>query len=96
MDISGYPQKNRMRTGSELRFFSRDESYEFIYIRSGQEALANRVLEDITPEANRLVILESLQQSGSIYMEGVVAFCIVDSNGAVSYYKKQGRNDENR
>lgn len=73
----------------KLHFFSQDEAYEIIYIEFGQEALINHIFESLPPDANRLVILTSIQQSNLIHIDGVIAYCIVDSNGKVSYYQKQ-------
>lgn len=73
----------------KLHFFSKDEAYEIIYIGIGQESLMNHIFESIPQDANRLVILESAQQSSLIQIKGVVAYCIVDSNGTVSYYQKR-------
>lgn len=73
----------------KLHFFSQDESYEIIYVESGQEPLMNHVFASIPADANRLIILESIQQSSLIKIDGVIAYCIVDSNGVVSYYQKR-------
>lgn len=73
----------------KLHFFSQDEVYDIIYVELEQEALMNHIFESIPSDANRLIILESIEQSNRIEIEGVIAYCIVDSNGTVSYYKKQ-------
>ncbi len=73
----------------KLHFFSHDEVYEVIYIESGQETLMNHVFDSIPPDASRLIILESIQQSSLIKIDGVTAYCMVSSDGAVSYYQKR-------
>ncbi|MDO4274170.1 MAG: DUF5697 family protein [Eubacteriales bacterium] len=74
----------------KLHFFSNDESYEVIYAGLNQEPLLNHVMESIPcQDASRLVILESESQASKLSIDGVVAFCIVDRNGAVSYYQKK-------
>ncbi|MDO4274329.1 MAG: DUF5697 family protein [Eubacteriales bacterium] len=74
----------------KLHFFSNDESYEVIYASLNQEPLLNHVLENIPcQDASRLVILESESQAAKLAIDGVVAFCIVDKDGAVSYYRKK-------
>jgi len=73
----------------KLYFFSQDEVYEAIYIESGQEALMNHVFDSIPLDASRLIILESRQQSSLIKIDGVTAYCMVSSDGAVSYYQKR-------
>lgn len=73
----------------KLHFFSQDEAYEIIYVAQEQETLMNHIFESIPPDANRLILLDSIQQSGLIKIDGVVAYCIVDENGTVSYYQKK-------
>lgn len=75
----------------KLNFFSQDEAYEVIYIESGQEILMNHIFESLPPDASRLIILSSIQQSNLIHIDGVIAYCIVDSDGKVSYYQKQNQ-----
>ena len=75
----------------KLHFFSQDEAYEIIYVEAGQETLMNHIFESLPPDANRLIILSSIQQSNQIHIDGVIAYCIVDSDGKVSYYKKQNQ-----
>ena len=75
----------------KLNFFSQDEAYEVIYIESGQETLMNHIFESLPPDASRLIILSSIQQSNLIHIAGVIAYCIVDSDGKVSYYQKQNQ-----
>lgn len=74
----------------KLHFFAQDESYEVIYVGLNEEDLLNHVMESIpATDANRLIILESEAQASKVRIEEVVAFCIVDSGGAVSYYQKK-------
>lgn len=72
----------------KLHFFSHDEAYEIIYIEQEKETVMNHIFERLPPKAIRLVILESLKQSSLITIEGVLAYCIVDASGTVSYYHK--------
>lgn len=74
----------------KLHFFSRDEQYEIIYVALGQEALINHVMESIpAKDSKRLIVLESESQAAKISIEGVAAYCLVDSCGAVSYYQRK-------
>lgn len=74
----------------KLHFFSKDEAYEVIYAGLEQKALLNHVMESIpVKDAQRLVILESESQSSKLCIDGVIAYCIVDASGAVSYYRKK-------
>lgn len=73
----------------KLHFFSQDEAYEIIYVGIGQEALVNHVMQNFPPkDALRLVILDSKEQASKVSIQGVIAFCIVEPSGTVSYYKK--------
>lgn len=74
----------------KLHFFSQDEAYEVIYVGLEQEVLINHVMESLpAKDSNRLVILESEQQANKISIDGITAFCIVNPEGSVSYYRKQ-------
>lgn len=74
----------------KLCFFSNDEVYEIVYAASGQEVLLNHVMETIPSNgANRLIILESESQANLLSIERVIAFCLVDADGTVSYYRKK-------
>lgn len=74
----------------KLYFFANDEAYEIIYVPLEQEILINHVCSSLPePDNKRLVILESEHQAAKISIEGVVAFCIVASDGLVSYYQKK-------
>ena len=37
----------------------------------------------------RLVVLENIQQAAKLSIEGVLAFCVVDDSGSVSYYGRR-------
>ena len=37
----------------------------------------------------RLVMLENIQQAAELSIEGVLAFCVVDDSGSVSYYGRR-------
>ena len=37
----------------------------------------------------RLVMLENIQQAAKLSIEGVLAFCVVDDSGSVSYYGRR-------
>ncbi len=74
----------------KLHFFSRDEAYEVIYVNPGQEVLINHVVASLPAEdTNRLVILESEQQTAQVNIDGITAFCLVSPEGTVNYYTKQ-------
>ncbi|MDD3279568.1 MAG: DUF5697 family protein [Lachnospiraceae bacterium] len=73
----------------KLHFFSQEEAYEIIYVGLEQEALVNHIMQSLPPQdALRIVILENKAQAAKVSINGVIAFCIVDLSGTVSYYKK--------
>lgn len=72
----------------KIHFFSHDEAYEIIYIPLGQEIMMNQILMQTRTDANRLVIVESKEQAARMQFSNILAFCLVDSDGEVSYYRK--------
>ena len=74
----------------KLHFFAKDDAYEIIYIALGQETLVNHILErSYESDASRLIVLESKSQSKKLCINNVAAYCIVNSDGSVSYYSKK-------
>lgn len=74
----------------KLHFFANDESYEIIYVSSGQEALINHVFSTLpSTEALRIVIIDSKEQAEKISIDNVIAYCTVTPAGTVSYYQKK-------
>ena len=72
----------------KIHFFSKDEAYEIIHIPSGQEIMMNHILTQTKTDANRLVIVESKEQVASMHFDNILAFCLVEDTGKVSYYRK--------
>ena len=74
----------------KLHFFSKNETYEVIYVGLEQEILIGHVLNGLpADDTNRLVILESEQQASRLSLDGVTAYCLVNPDGTVNYYQKQ-------
>lgn len=74
----------------KVHFFSQDEAYEIICVPLGQEALLNHVFAQLKEnDVNRLVIISSVEQAKHIQIPNVVAFCLVNADGHVSYYGKR-------
>lgn len=71
-----------------ITFFSGDEEYEIIYVQPGQEVLLNHVLSKANTSVNRLVIVTSQEQAKQLQIPNVIAFCIVEKDGKVNYYRK--------
>ena len=49
----------------------------------------NHVLAQPSQDVSRLVIISSWEQAKKLRIPSVVAFCIVDNSGTVSYYRKE-------
>lgn len=76
----------------KIHFFSNDEAYEIISVPPEQEFLLNHILAQTKhTDVNRLVIVSSKEQAMQIHIQNVVAFCMVDLDGHVSYYQKKER-----
>lgn len=60
-----------------------------------QEVLISHVVASLSAkDTNRLVILESEQSAAQVNIEGITAFCLVNSEGNVNYYTKQKNEDD--
>lgn len=74
----------------KLHFFSEDEEYEILYVPPEQEILVDHVMKSLPrQEVLRLVVLEDIAQAAKLSIEGVLAFCVVDGDGVVSYYGRR-------
>lgn len=74
----------------KLHFFSDDEEYEIIYVPLEREILVNQVMKSLPRNhVMRLVVLEDTRQAAKLSMDGVLAFCVVDASGSVSYYGRR-------
>ena len=74
----------------KLHFFSEDEEYEILYVPPEQEILVDHVMKSLPrQEVLRLVVLEDIAQAAKLSIEGVLAFCVVDEDGVVSYYGRR-------
>ena len=70
----------------KLHFFSENEEYEILYVPLEQEVLVDHVMKSIPcHDVMRLVVLEDIRQASKLSIEGVLAFCVVDNSGYVSY-----------
>ena len=71
----------------KLHFFTATDYFEIIYIGEGQEALFNHVMEHLpSGNAKRIILLDSAEQAGTLNIDGTIAYCLVSSEGVVSYY----------
>lgn len=74
----------------KLHFFSENEEYEILYVPLEKETLVNHVMDSLPfHHTQRLVVLEDIQQAAKLSIKGVLAFCVVDNSGTVSYYGRR-------
>ncbi|MDD2980517.1 MAG: DUF5697 family protein [Hespellia sp.] len=74
----------------KITFFSADEEFEIIYAEPGKEILLNHILaKPVKGSISRLVIISTWDQAQELKIPCVTAFCIVNEDGSVSYYRKR-------
>lgn len=76
----------------KLTFFAKNEVFDVICVSEGKETLITHALSSMSndsPESQKLVILSSLKQIGTMNLSRISAYCLV-SDGEVQYIKKQG------
>ena len=69
-------------------FFLKMKSMKSFTSSPGQELLINHVLSKAKVSANRLLIVSSPEQANQLHIPNVIAFCIVEQDGKVKYYRK--------
>jgi hypothetical protein len=76
---------------SALSFYTADNSYDVIYAAQGKELPLTLALSNWHEDSpKRLVIVELTEQIPLLQFPGIIAYCTVDSQGTITYYKKQG------
>ena len=77
-----------------LTFYTPDHAYDIVHIQRGNEVLISHALSSWCKEdAHRLVIIDFPEQIPLLQFPGIAAYCTVNFEGEVNYYKKQGVND---
>lgn len=71
-----------------LSFYADSDAYEVIHVPYGREALMNHALAQKEGAEKRLVIVDETEQIPRLSFPGAVAFCTVDDDGRVQYFKK--------
>lgn len=76
---------------AKIDFITSDESFDIIVAEKGQEKMLN-VFYGKTRDATikHLVAVEDEEQMTKLVFEGISAFCIVEDDGKVSYYRNEG------
>lgn len=77
-----------------LTFYTYTDCYDVIHVPEEKEILINHALSTYDTEApKRLVVVDNTEQISHLHFPGIAAFCMVDSDGKVRYFKKQGVTD---
>lgn len=77
-----------------LTFYTSTDAYDVIHIPKEKELLMNHALSILKEDApRRLVIVSDVTQIPLLSFPGVSAFCTVEPDGKVQYFRKQGVTD---
>ncbi len=68
-------------------FFADGAEYEIIQVEPGQEIMVNKAVSATVEPPNRLVVITDTEQIGKLHIPNTAAYCTVDENGQVRYYK---------
>ena len=74
---------------AKLVFFADGEVYEVIYVGPGKEALLQHALAAEDDSGQRLVIIEEEDQMQHLHIPHIAAYCMVDDQGCVQYFRKE-------
>lgn len=74
-----------------LTFYTDSEAFDVIHVPEEKEILLNHALSALPEEApRRLVIIDDTAQIPLITFPGISAFCLVDADGNIQYFRRQG------
>lgn len=74
---------------AKLVFFAYGEVYEVVYVTPGKEALLQHALAAEDDSGRRLVIIEEEDQMQHLHIPHIAAYCMVDDQGCVQYFRKE-------
>lgn len=74
---------------AKLVFFADGEVYEVVYVGPGKEALLQHALVAEDDSGRRLVIIEEEDQMQHLHIPHIAAYCMVDEQGYVQYFRKE-------
>ncbi len=79
--ISDYPSK--------IIFFTGDEVYDILHIPEQQENLIQQLTlrQDLQYDNKKIIVLEKEEQINKLSIPLTLAYCTVNENGEISYYK---------
>jgi len=76
---------------AKIDFITQDDSFDIIVAEKGQEKMLNVFYAKARDSTiKHLVAVEDEEQMIKLTFEGISAFCIVRSDGRVSYYRNEG------
>lgn len=79
-DMASFPAK--------IEFMTQEDTFDIIVAEKGQENLINSFyIKRSDPTVRYLVVVDDTRQMKKIKFDGIAAFCAVDQNGCVKYYK---------
>ena len=76
---------------AKIDFITESEAFDVVIAEKGQEKMLNVFYGKERDKAMKhLVAVENERQMGLLNFEGIGAFCIVEADGTVSYYRNEG------
>ncbi len=70
-------------------FFADGVEYEIIPVEQGQENIVNRAVSKTEDPPLRLIVIDDKEQIGKLKIPGIAAYCLVDEDGTVQYFKEK-------
>lgn len=76
---------------AKIYFITDDDSFDIIVAEKGQEKMLNVFYSKFQDKTTKhLVAVEDEEQMIKLSFDGIAAFCVVNDNGTVSYYRNEG------
>ncbi len=75
---------------AKIEFITNDEAYDIIVAEKGQENILNAFFRrNYDNTIKHFVVVSSEEQMYNLKFAGIEAFCLVDDEGNISYYKEK-------
>lgn len=76
---------------AKIEFITEDDSFDIIVAEKGHEKMLNVFFSKVRdPQVKHLVAVDDEEQMTKLTFDGISAFCIVNTDGEVSYYRNEG------
>ena len=76
---------------AKIDFITQEDYFDIIVAEKGQEKMLNVFYSKVHDSTiKHLVAVEDEEQMAKLTFKGISAFCIVDNNGNVYYYRNEG------